>query len=536
MDNLIKKIIIVGGGTAGWMTASYVKKALPGVDITVIEAPYIPKIGVGEATVPNLQPVFFDFLGLPEDEWMRGCNAGFKGAVKFINWKTDPATKGKDHFYHPFGLVPKCDQIPLTHYWTLKRKSGYELPVDYSCFVEPELLDLNLAPRALSGKRVTRYAWHFDAHLVAEYLKKISIEWGVKHIVDQIEGTSLKANGEIDSIKTQSGSVHSADLFVDCSGFRGLLINKVMEEPFLDMSDHLLCDSAVATQIPNDDERYGIEPYTSAIAMQFGWTWKIPMLTRFGTGYVYSSKFTSQDQAIDEFKKLWNLDDNANLNLIRFRVGRNRRAWVKNCVSIGLSSCFLEPLESTGIYFIYAAIYQLVRHFPDKSFDQGLIDGFNREIAGMFDDSRDFIQAHYLSSPREDTPFWKANKHDLVLSDNIKEKLEIYDSGLPINPPYVDEDTYYGHFEVEFKNYWTNGSYYCILSGLGRQPKHVLPLLKYRPENFAKAEQLFANVRTRANELKQILPTNYEFLRRLHRGELILSNDRDIQSRATARG
>ena len=188
----------------------------------------------------------------------------------------------------------------------------------------------------------------------------------------------------------------------------------------------------------------------------------------------------------------------------------------------------------TGIYFIYAAIYQLVRHFPDRSFEQGLIDGFNREIAGMFDDSRDFIQAHYLSSPREDTPFWKANKYDLVLSDNIKEKLEIYDSGLPINPPFVDEDTYYGHFEVEFKNYWTNGSYYCILSGLGRQPKHCLPILGYRPENHAKAEQLFANVRTRANELKQNLPTNYEFLRRLHRGELILSNDRDIQSRATA--
>jgi tryptophan halogenase len=536
VDNLIKKIIIVGGGTAGWMTASYVKKAVPGVEITVIEAPYIPKIGVGEATVPNLQPVFFDFLGLPEDEWMRGCNAGFKGAVKFINWKTDPATKGRDHFYHPFGLVPNCDQIPLTHYWTLKRKSGYKLPVDYSCFVEPELLDLNLAPRALSGKRATRYAWHFDAHLVAEYLKKISIGWGVKHVVDQIEGTSLKANGQIDSVKTQSGAVHSADLFIDCSGFRGLLINKVMEEPFLDMSDHLFCDSAVATQIPNDDERYGIEPFTSAIAMQFGWTWKIPMLTRFGTGYVYSSKFTSQDQAVDEFKKLWNLDDNANLNLIRFRVGRNRRAWVKNCVSIGLSSCFLEPLESTGIYFIYAAIYQLVRHFPDQSFEQGLIDGFNREIAGMFDDSRDFIQAHYLSSPREDTPFWKANKYDLVLSDNIKEKLEIYDSGLPINAPYVDENTYYGHFEAEFKNYWTNGSYYCILSGLGRQPKHVLPVIKYRPENHAKAEQLFANVRTRANELKQTLPTNYEFLRRLHRGELILSNDRDIQSRAIATG
>lgn len=519
MDNLIKNVLIVGGGTAGWMTASYLKKALQGVQITLIEAPGIPKIGVGEATVPNLQPVFFDFLGIAEEDWMRGCNAAFKGAVKFINWKTAPGTGKTDHFYHPFGLVPNCDNIPLTHYWALKRKSGYELPVDYSCFIEPTLLDAKHAPRALDGTRVTRYAWHFDANLVAEYLKNLSIGWGVRHILDHIDGTNLKPNGEIASVKTKSGAVFSADLFVDCSGFRGLLINKALDEPFLDMSDHLFCDSAVATAVPNDDERDGIEPYTSAIAMKFGWTWKIPMLTRFGTGYVYSSKFTSQDEATDEFMRLWKLDGSAKLNQIRFRVGRNRRAWVKNCVSIGLSSCFLEPLESTGIYFIYAAIYQLVRHFPDTSFDRKLIDGFNREIASMFDDSRDFIQAHYLSTPREDTAFWKANKYDLTLSDNIKQKLETYDAGLPVNMPYVDEDTYYRQFEAEFNNYWTNGSYYCILAGLGREPEHTLPLMSYRSDNQAKAEQLFAKIRDRAVEAKMKTPTNYEFLYRLHRGE-----------------
>jgi hypothetical protein len=522
-DNLIRKIIIVGGGTAGWMTASYLKKALQDVKITVIEAPTIPKIGVGEATVPNLQPVFFDFLGIPEDEWMRGCNAAFKGAVKFINWKSDPATRETDHFYHPFGLVPNCNNVPLTHYWAVKRKLGYELPVDYSCFIEPALLDEKRAPRTLDGTRVTRYAWHFDAHLVAEYLKNISIGWGVEHVLDEIEGTILKSDGHIDYVKTKSGSVYQGDLFVDCTGFRGLLINKAMDEPFLDMSDHLLCDSAVATAIPNDDERDGVEPYTSAIAMQSGWTWKIPMLTRFGTGYVYSSKFASQDEATEEFLRLWNLNGNTKLNQIRFRVGRNRRAWVKNCVSIGLSSCFLEPLESTGIYFIYAAIYQLVRHFPDRSFDSGMIDGFNREIAGMFDDSRDFIQAHYLSTPRQDTPFWKANKHDLVLSDNIKEKLESYDAGLPINMPFVDEDTYYHQFEAEFKNYWTNGSYYCILAGLGREPKNTLPLLGYHSDGHVNAEKLFAKIRDRAAAALMNTPTNYEYLSRLHRSEQALS-------------
>jgi tryptophan halogenase len=240
------------------------------------------------------------------------------------------------------------------------------------------------------------------------------------------------------------------------------------------------------------------------------------MLTRFGTGYVFSSKFTSREKATEEFLKLWGLSDSVKLNQISFRVGRNRRAWVKNCVSIGLASCFLEPLESTGIYFIYAAIYQLVRHFPDKHFAQGLIDGFNNEIATMFDDSRDFIQCHYLSTPRDDTAFWRANKHELVLSDNVKQKLEAYDAGLPINKPYVDEDTYYGQFEIEFKNYWTNGSYYCILAGLGREPKHTLPMLSYRPENLEHAEQLFQKVQARAAEIKAMTPTNYEYLRRLH--------------------
>ena len=151
------------------------------------------------------------------------------------------------------------------------------------------------------------------------------------------------------------------------------------------------------------------------------------------------------------------------------------------------------------------------------------MEGFNREIAGMFDDSRDFIQAHYLATPRQDTPFWKANKYELVLSDGIKEKLESYDAGLPVNMPYVDEDTYYGQFEVEFKNYWTNGSYYCILAGLGREPKRTLPVLAYRSDKQVKAEQMFAKIKSRAAEAKRMTPTNYEFLSRLHRREQILS-------------
>lgn len=521
MDEKIRSIVIVGGGTAGWMAASYLWKALAGsVKITLVEARSIPKIGVGEATVPNLQPVFFDFLGIPEEEWMRKCNGSFKGAVKFVNWRKTPQG-GKSHFYHPFGIVPNCDGAPLTHYWVKNYLEGRTTePVDYSCFKELPLLDRNLAPRDASGDRAYRYAWHFDAHLVAEYLRELAVGWGVNHIFDEIDHVVRSDDGGIAAVSTRASGRLEADLFIDCSGFRGLLINKALAEPFVDMSDHLFCDSAVAMALGGGDQsRDGIEPYTSSIAMRHGWTWKIPMMGKIGTGYVYASRFTSQDEATGDFLKLWGLKEKTApaLNHIRFRVGRNRRAWVKNCVSIGLSSCFLEPLESTGIYFIYAAIHQLVKHFPDRTFNPVLIDAFNRNIETMFDDSRDFIQAHFLSTERDDTTFWRANKHELKQSDNIKHKLAMYDAGLPVNMPHTDEDTYYNAFEVEFDNYWTNGSYYAILAGMGRIPSRVLPRLRHREDSLQKAENLFANVTKRTNELVTKLPSNYELLKSIHR-------------------
>ncbi len=527
MDQRIKSVVILGGGTAGWMTAAYLGKALQQtVAVTVLEAPTIPKIGVGEATVPNLQRVVFDYLGIPEDEWMRECNASFKIAVKFINWRTPgegvPRARtwhGRpDHFHHPFGLLPAQEQIPLSHYWAHKRLNGEtDEPFDYSCFSEPAIMDALKAPRMPNGKPATYYAWHLDAHLVADFLRRFATEkQGVAHVQDELTEVKLDERGFITALVTKGGRTLDGDLFIDCSGFRGLLINKALGEPFIDMNDHLLCDSAVATAVPHDDEANGVEPYTSAIAMKSGWTWKIPLLSRFGSGYVYSSHFASETEAIEDFCKLWDLDpESTPLNKIRFRVGRNRRAWVKNCVSIGLSSCFLEPLESTGIYFIYAAIYQLARHFPDRRFDPVLIDQFNHKIETVFDETRDFIQAHFFYSPRTDTPFWAANKR-LRLTESILTKVAMFKAGLPVNPPLTDESGYYGNFEAEFNNFWTNGSYYCILTGMGVLPDHPLPAIGYKPESIKAAERLFDAVKQEQDELVATLPSNYDWLCRLH--------------------
>jgi tryptophan 6-halogenase len=526
-DHRISNVVVLGGGTAGWMTASYLGKALGRyATITVLEAPSIPKIGVGEATVPNLHKTFFDFLGIPEEEWMRECNASFKMAGKFVNWRTPGEgeavgrqLRGRpDHYYHLFGLLPTHQNLPLSHYWAAKSLGGQTTEqFDYACYRESPIIDARLSPRHADGTKWTNYAWHFDAHLVADFLKRFAIQkQGVVHIQDEMTDATIDQRGHITALRTKEGRTIEGDLFVDCSGFRGLLINKLMREPFLDMSDHLLNDSAVATAVPHDDAAHGVEPATSAIAMKSGWTWKIPMLDRFGTGYVYSSRFADSDEAARDLCALWDLDpEEQQLNHVKFRVGRNRRAWVRNCVSIGLSSCFLEPLESTGIYFITAALYQLGKHFPDKRFDPVLIDSFNREIETMFDDSRDFLQAHFTLAPRTDTPFWRACK-DLVLPDDIQHKIAQYRAGLAINMPVTDEATYYENFEAEFRNFWTNSSYYCIFAGLDVLPDHPLPALAFRPEAMEGAEPVFAQIKQKQAELLETLPSAYEYLRELH--------------------
>ncbi|HET7464691.1 MAG TPA: tryptophan halogenase family protein [Longimicrobium sp.] len=513
----LQDVLIVGGGTAGWMTAAYLVRAFgESVRITVLEAPAIPKIGVGEATVPNLQGVFFDFLGIPEDEWMREVNGAFKTAVKFVNWRKPGPGEGETHFYHPFGILPYVDGVHLPQYW-YHLTGGKGQPFDYACFPQVPVMDARRAPKYLDGRTAIPHAWHFDAVLVADFLFRWATARGVVRVLDEVSNVELNERGEIAAVATKDGRRMEADLYVDCTGFRGLLINQALGEPFIDMSGQLLCDSAVAHPVVHDDERFGIEPYTSAIAMQSGWTWKIPMLGRFGTGYVYSSSFATQDEAARDFCALWGLDpEKTELNKIRFRTGRNRRAWVKNCVSIGLSSCFLEPLESTGIYFITAAIYQLAKHFPALPMDQGLIDSFNREIEFMFDDCKDFVQSHYFNSNRDDSAFWLANKHDLELSDRIREKVALYKSGLPVNPPLATESDYYGRFDNEFHQFWTNGSYYCVYAGMNFLPDQPQTRIAYRPHAVTEAEAVFAAIRADQERLCRELPTNFEYLKHLH--------------------
>ncbi len=514
----VQNIVIVGGGSAGWMTAAYLSKALDkNINITLVESSNITKIGVGEATFSTIK-VFFDFLGLQEYEWMPKCNATYKMAIKFVNWNA----KGQ-HFYHPFQRYEVIDGFDISEWW-LKMKKDREA-FDYACFLIPWLCDHKLSPKYLDGKVFDRkvqnefsqdnivkknildklkiqypYAYHFDANLLARFMKDYAMERGVKQIVDDVVDIKLTEDGSIDNLTTKEHGILSGDLFIDCTGFRGLLINKALGEPFISYSDSLLCDRAIAMQIPTDIKKDGINPYTTSTALSSGWVWNIPLYGRNGTGYVYSSAFISAEDAEQEFRQhLGAVADHRQASHIQMRIGRNRNSWVKNCVAIGLSSGFVEPLESTGIFFIQHGIEELVSHFPSKSFNQELIHSYNKVVADCIDGVREFLTLHYYASDRTDTEFWKATKNNIKVPEELQEKLRLWKNRLPsnktINPKYHGFESY---------------SYSVMLLGLNYMPESSLPILEHIGND--NAEAAFLEIRERANYLTSTLPSQYEYL------------------------
>lgn len=518
MAEKIQTIVIVGGGSAGWMTAAYLSRAFENkIRIKLVESSNITTIGVGEATFSTIK-VFFDYLGLQEKDWMPQCNATYKIAIKFENWNSE-----RQPFYHPFQRYDVVDGLNLGEWW-LKLKRDQQ-QVDHACFVVPKICENQRSPRYLDGRVYDEkvqtlysdehiasrnvlsqhtaqlpYAYHFDANLLARFMKEYAKARGVEQLVDDVVEVKLTESGSIASLLTRASGEVSGDLFIDCTGFRGLLINKALNEPFIPFAESLFCDSAIALQIPTDVHSQELKPYTTATALSAGWVWNIPLYGRVGTGYVYASAFQSKDDAEQEFRRyLGPTSERCSANHIKMRIGRNRRSWVKNCVAIGLSSGFVEPLESTGIFFIQQGIEELVSHFPDRSFDDVLVRSYNRAIADCIDGVRDFLILHYYASTRADNAFWKATKKDLVLSDELRDRLETWRHELPnkknINPKYHGFEAY---------------SYSVMLLGLGYLPKRSLPVLDHL--NKERALATFARVAQRADHLTATLPSQYEYL------------------------
>jgi len=517
MESKQKKVLIVGGGSAGWMTAAYLSKVFGRqVNISLVESATIGTIGVGEATFSTIH-LFFRFLGLEEEDWMPACNASYKLAIKFSDWNAE-----RRHFYHPFQRYEVVQGHNVAEWWLklLEKEERF----DEACFVIPAICEAQRSPRYMDGrvydshfaKQVADhpndpyllrelkvqypYGYHFDASLIAKFMAKYAQERGVVEIVDEVDEVVLAEDGSIKAVQTRSHGRIEADLFVDCTGFRGLLINKALGEPFIPFSESLLCDRAVAMQVPSDPETEGINPYTSATALSAGWVWNIPLFHRIGTGYVYSSAFISPEEAEREFREhLGERSEGCKPNHIKMRIGRSRNSWVKNCVAIGLASGFVEPLESTGIFFIQHAIEELVNHFPGHTLDEATVKSYNKAIAGCIDGIRDFLVLHYVTSTRSDSAFWKATKTGIRIPASLAESLELWKRRLPtnrtINPQFHGFEAY---------------SYSVMLLGLGFRPVGSLPILNYSGATAALKQ--FEDIRSRAEYLVATLPSNYEYL------------------------
>ena len=415
----IRDVVILGGGTAGWMTAAALARVFRGSPgIRLIESEEIGTVGVGESTIPTLRD-FNRLLDLNEADFMCRTEATFKLGIEFRDW-----SRQGDSYIHSFGAYGRpVGGVAFHHHWLRQHALGDTTTIDaYS-------LPITAARLGRFGKLETApsdvfpYAFQFDAGLYAAYLRAYAEERGVRRTEGKVVDVALRpADGFIESLLLDSGERVAGDLFLDCSGFRGLLIAGALKNGFDDWSRWLPCDRAVV--VPCEIQGRA-EPYTRAIASEAGWRWRIPLQHRVGNGYVYCSEHLGEAEARDALLARIEGKPLSEARTLRFTAGERRRQWDKNCVAIGLSAGFLEPLESTSIGFIILAIFNLIRLFPDLDFDPAIQDEFNRVMALEYERVRDFLILHYFLTERDDTAFWDRCR-TMAIPDSLRHKIDLF--------------------------------------------------------------------------------------------------------------
>jgi tryptophan halogenase len=530
MYHNIKSITIVGGGSSGWMTAAAICKRLPNIKLTLIESPDIPVIGVGESTVGHINQ-FFSLLGLKDEEWMPACNATYKTSIKFIDFRENP--KETPHtFHYPFGIFDETDKPRSLMDWFLYRAEHPELdPKNFAEFFHDSILmtDANKMTRNEDNKvRGFNFksdtAYHMDAGAFGSYLRDaICLPAGMTHVLDVVTNIVKNENGSIKELTTKTSGTIAADLFIDCTGFKSLLLEQAMGVPFISFGDTLQNDRAVATTIPYIDKNKEMENYTSCTALEAGWVWNIPLWHRIGTGYVYSSKFATEEEAEAQFRKHLasnrmvcpdaNRAATAEVRHIKIKHGVHKHAWEKNVVGVGLANGFIEPLESTGLMLTHEAITKIIallsmRDGRVTQFDVDLFNhAFNEQIWGF----KHFISQHYALSMRNDTPYWKSISGDINFSPAMREtQPEMYNS-------YTD----LAIRQYRTRAYGTNMSgIIYIMAGMGYNVMD--PALKsFLDEKYQEIPGYETEVYNRWLEHKNAvmqhidtLPTHYEFLKK----------------------
>lgn len=491
-----KKIVIAGGGTAGWMTAALLSRSLgrAGFEVVLVESPSIPPIGVGEATVPSFMN-FNRLLGIDERDLLKKIKGTYKLGILFDGWE-----KGDKDYIHGFGaLGDQAAGLPFYHYWFRWLKNNPDANLEDVCicpssarknrFMHP---DPKFSP-VLGG---FGYALHIDAGLYANYLKDYSVARGISHIRANINQVNLnQQTGFIESLNLDDGRILDGDFFIDCTGFRSLLLGEALQVPFVSWKQWLKCDRAqvVATTLNQDN----FVPYTRATAHKAGWQWRIPLQHRIGNGLVYSSEHMEDAEAQSLLLKQIDSEPLTEPRMLSFEAGMRERFWEKNCVAVGLSSGFLEPLESTSIHVIQTTIQRLISLFPNSETNNLMAKRFNQQAAFEMEKIRDFIILHYCINRREE-PFWETLRN-MTLPESLLEKVELFRKT--------------GFMHNEQGDLFTEANWISVLIGQGIRPENSMYMVNTMTDE--QLDKYIQSVKLQIASLTEKMPLHSDYIARM---------------------
>lgn len=511
MTRAVKSVVIVGGGTAGWITAGTLAARLAaetsdGLSVTLVESPNVPIIGVGEGTWPTMRRTLRG-MGVRETDFIRECNASFKQGAKFAKWVTGAAD---DYYYHPLVLPQDFQTTNLAPHWL---ECDDERSFSEAVSPQEALCERGLAPKQITTAEyagVANYAYHLDAGTFSEFLKRHCTEaLGVSLILDDVTSVNRTENGDIASVTTAASGDLEGDLFVDCTGFKSILLGQALGVPFRSRKDSLFVDTALAVQLPYPDDDSPIVSHTVSTAQEAGWIWDIGLSTRRGIGYVYSSAHTTEERAASALREYIGADSDRGTDDFAYRKisiepGHRTTFWKRNCVAVGLSAGFLEPLEASAILLVEISAAMIADQFPATRAAMDVVARrFNSTFLYRWDRIIDFLKLHYLLNRRNDDAFWVDNRDPASVPDDLDELMTLWRYQSPWH------DDFDRAVEV-----FPAASYQYVLYGMGfRTEQNPLGL---SAASRAKARVLFDANRRQSDELAKKLPTNRALLQKIN--------------------
>jgi len=492
---MTKKIVIVGGGTAGWITALYLSRVSGSMldqppEITLVESSDIPTVGVGEATTPSLR-FTLAAAGVDEYEFMRACDATFKHGIQFCNWTHAPSDDPTESYFHPFQHPFRLGVDHFAKHWQ-------DMPVaerfsfSQMATIQQAMAETGLAPKSNAFPQyegVVPYAYHLDAGKLATYLKQLAISSGVHHVISNVQEVITAEDGAVQELLLDEDQVLAGDFFFDCSGFRALLIDHDKQNNFNNKNDILFCDRAVVTRVPINSLN-DIQPYTKSTAQQNGWVWDINLTDRRGVGHVYASTYQDDDQARVVLADYIGVAvDDLESRKLHMKIGYYDQQWRQNCVAIGLSAGFLEPLESTGIYLTEMAVWMACQLLPRYFSEREAASTFNAKMVHHFENIVDFIKAHYCLSKRTDSTFWTDNCNPETWSEELQELLSSWQLDGPNDYDFDKKIQCFSTENYQFVYYGMQPSAPPGLLSVNTSDPMVANLMKMRTQHLAAAKQ-----------------------------------------------